>query len=326
MSTGAEPVVGAEEYRSFRERGGVVDLAARVKLLFKGADRVRYINGQVTANIATAKRPSVTPACVTSAKGKLCADVLVSIGPSGVLVDADPAVSALLPVRMERYIIADDVTMEDATESIAILHFIGVKPEELPEEVRNGLLSSNRFGIAGFDFFPPFRSDVPPLWKKITAHVPVLSETLLDLVRIEHGVPRWGRELDENTLPHEAGLERTHVDFHKGCYIGQEVISRLRSVGHVNRALRGFVATNGVALVPGARIFAPADAARIGDAVNPARELGRITSSAFSFALDRHIALGYLRTDAAGGEFLAAAPGAPDAPVRIAPHTLPFVP
>ncbi len=326
MSTGAEPVVGAEEYRSFHERGGVVDLAARVKLLFKGADRVRYINGQVTANIAAAKSPSVTPACVTTAKGKLCADVFVGIGPSGVLVDADPAVAALLPVRMERYIIADDVAMEDATEGIAILHFIGVKPEALPEEIRAGLLPSNRFGIAGFDFFPPFRNDLPPLWAKITAAVPVLSEALLDLIRIEHGVPRWGRELDENTLPHEAGLDRTHVDFHKGCYIGQEVISRLRSVGHVNRSLRGFVSADGAPLTPGARIFSAADAARIGDAANPARELGRITSAAFSFALDRHIALGYLRNDAAGGDFLAVAPDAPNAPVRVAPHTLPFVP
>ena len=66
------------------------------------------------------------------------------------------------------------------------------------------------------------------MWEKITARVPVLSDALLDLIRIEHGVPRWGRELDETTLPPEAGLDRTHVDFHKGCYIGQEVISRLK--------------------------------------------------------------------------------------------------
>ena len=140
---------------------------------------------------------------------------------------------------------------------------------------------------------------------------------LLELIRIEHGVPRWSRELDETTLPPEAGLDRTHIDFHKGCYIGQEVISRLKSVGHVNRELRGFVSTDGVPLTAGARIFSAAE---------PARDLGRVTSAAFSFALDRPIALGYLRRDAAGGEFLAAAPEAPDAPVRIAVHPLPFIP
>jgi folate-binding protein YgfZ len=307
----------AEEYRSFRERGGVVDLASRVKLLFKGADRVRYINGQVTANIAAAKPPAVIPACVTTAKGKLCADVFISIGPSGVLVDADEAVAGTLPARLERYIIADDVTVEDATEKVAIIHFANVRPEAVPEEIRAALVPVSRFGIAGFDWFPPFRADLAPMWEKITAVLPVLSGELLDLIRIEHGVPRWGRELDETTLPPEAGLDRTHVDFHKGCYIGQEVISRLKSVGHVNRVLTGFVSADGAPLAAGARIFSAAD---------PARDLGRLTSAAFSFALDRPVALGYLRRDAAGGEFLAATPGAPGAPVRVATHPLPFVP
>src|SRR6478752_6443029 len=96
----------AAEYEEFRRRGGIVDLADRVKLVFTGKDRVRYINGQVTANIATAKNPSVTPACVTSAKGKLAGDVFVSVGPSGILVDADAALADTLPPRLERYIIA----------------------------------------------------------------------------------------------------------------------------------------------------------------------------------------------------------------------------
>lgn len=317
MSVAEETGASAEEYRGFRERGGVVDLASRVKMLFKGGDRIRYLNGQVTANIAGAKCPSVVPACVTTAKGRLCADVFVSIGASGVLVDADPAVADVLPARLERYIIADDVTMEDVTESIAIVHFAGVKMEDVPMEIRAALVPANRFGLAGHDYFPPFRNDLPPVWEKITAHFPILSDALLELIRIEHGVPRWGCELDENTLPHEAGLDRTHIDFHKGCYIGQEVISRLRSVGHVNRELRGFVSADGMPLVAGARIFSAAE---------PARDLGRLTSAAFSFALDRHIALGYLRRDAAGGEFLAAAPEATDPPVRIALHPLPFIP
>ena len=305
------------EYRAFRERGVIVDLAARVKLLFKGADRVRYINGQVTANIASATSTAVIPACVTTAKGKLCADVFVSIGPSGVLVDADAAVTDTLPARLERYIIADDVTMEDATDSIAIVHLAGVKPTDVLEEFRDGLLPVNRFGVPGFDFFPPFRKDLPPVWEKLITHFPVITDELLDVIRIEHGVPRWGRELDENTLPHEAGLERTHVDFHKGCYIGQEVISRLRSVGHVNRELRGFISPDGAPFAAGARIFSADD---------PARDLGRLTSAARSLALDRFIALGYLRRDAVGENFLAATPDAPDAPVRVSLHPLPFVP
>ena len=292
----------AAEYRIFRERGGVVDLASRVKLLFTGTDRVRYLNGQLTANIAAAKTPSVLPACVTTAKGKLCAEIRASLGPSGILVDADASVADTLPARLERYIIADDVTIEDATETIAIVHLIGTPPDSLREK----FIPSNRCGIAGHDYFPPFRKDLAPVWEQLAAQFPVLSDELLELIRIEHGVPRWGFELDENTLPAEAGLDRTHVDFHKGCYIGQEVISRIKSVGHANRAL-----------ARGARIFT-ADA--------PDKDLGRLTSTAFSFALDRHIALGYLRRDTPHESLLAASAEAPDAPVPVAIHTLPFIP
>ena len=303
----------ADEYRSFRERGGIVDLASRVKLLFTGADRVRYLNGQLTANIAAAKTPSVLPACVTTAKGKLCAEIRASLSPSGILVDADAAVADTLPARLARYIIADDVTMEDTTGTLAIVHLIGTPPDSLREK----FIPSNRYGIAGHDYFPPFRKDLAPVWEQLAAQFPVLSDELLELLRIERGVPRWGFELDENTLPAEAGLDRTHIDFRKGCYIGQEVISRIKSVGHANRALHGFVTRDAAPLAHGARIFT-ADA--------PDKELGRLTSTAFSFALDRHIAIGYLRRDTPHDSLLAASVEAPDAPVPVAIHSLPFIP
>ena len=307
----------AAEYGEFRARGGVADLKSRVKLLFTGEDRVRVLNGQVTANIAGAKTPSVLPACVTTAKGKLSADVFVSLGPSGILVDADAALAETLPVRLERYIIADAVTMEDATESIAIVHLLGMPLDLIPEAIRPQVLPSNRFGMAGWDFFPPFRKDLAPTWEELARKFPVLSDTLLELIRIEQGVPRWGHELEADVLPAEAGLDRSHIDFHKGCYIGQEVISRIRSVGHVNRELRGFVSASGAPVARGARIFS-ADA--------PEKDLGRLTSSAFSFALDRPIALGYLRRGAPGDGLFAASADHPDAPVSLTLHPLPFVP
>src|SRR3954465_5639955 len=105
-----------------------------------------------------------------------------------------------------------------------------------------------------------------------------LSESLLETIRIEHGVARWGFELNEETLPPEAGLERTHIDYHKGCYIGQEVISRLKSIGHVNRQLSGFISNNDTPLAPGARIFNFEP-----EAGSPEpKPLGAITSGAWS--------------------------------------------
>jgi tRNA-modifying protein YgfZ len=283
----------AAQYARFHERGGVVDLASRVKLLFTGGDRVRYVNGQVTANIAAAKQPCVLPACVTTAKGKLCGDVFVSIGPDAILIDGDAALSGTLPARMERYIVADDVQMEDATGRCAIVHAVGIDPARLAELSGLTPLPANRFGIPGHDLFPPFREQLPPIWEKLTAVCDVLSEELLEVIRIEQGMPRWGRELTEDTLPPEAGLDRTHIDYTKGCYIGQEVISRIKSVGHVNRRLVGFVSPGGAPIPDG------------GDVFSPAGELcGTITSSAWSFALERPVALGYLRRSATGSDYL----------------------
>jgi tRNA-modifying protein YgfZ len=306
----------AELYRQFRERGGIVDLADRLKLLFTGADRARYLNGQVTANVASAKTPSVFPACVTTAKGKLCGDVMVSVGPGGILLDADPTLAESLPARMEKYIIADDVAVEDATEKVAIIHLVGMPLEAIPEIARPSLVASNRFGVAGWDLFPPFRQDLSKFWDPLAAAFPVLTPEILEIIRTEHGVPHWGAELTPDTLPAEAGLDRTHIDFHKGCYIGQEVISRIKSVGHVNRQLSGFISTNGSLLAAPARIFT---------ADQPEKDWGQLTSATWSFALDQSIALGYLRRGAPVEGLLATSEDAPDAPVPIVPHTLPFL-
>ncbi len=97
-------------------------------------------------------------------------------------------------------------------------------------------------------------------------------------------MPRWGAELTEETLPPEAGLDQTAIDYHKGCYIGQEVISRIKSVGHVNRHLAGFTAP--APLAPGMTLH-PAD--------DPGKTAGEITSAAWSFGLETWAALGYLK-------------------------------
>lgn len=307
----------ADSYRDFRARGGLVDLSSmRARLRFTGADRVRYLNGQLTANLAAAaKAGGIVPACVTTAKGKLCADVLATIGAEAIVLDADASVRESLAARLERYIVADDVVLEDVTETGALFHVVGVDAARAQEIAGQPALAVNRFGVPGADLSAPTREALAEAWAKLAAEFPVLSPELLERIRIEHGVPRWGAELDENTFPSEAGLDRTHVDYHKGCYIGQEVISRLRSVGHANRELRGFTAED--PLAAGARLFT---------ADEPARDLGRLTSATHSFGLDRPIALGYLRRGAPEIGLLAASTEAPDAPVPVSLHPLPFVP
>jgi folate-binding protein YgfZ len=148
-----------------------------------------------------------------------------------------------------------------------------------------------------------------------------LTPALLEVVRIEHGIPRWGRELGEETLPPEAGLDATHIDYHKGCYIGQEVISRLKSVGHVNRRLVGFThaettpGDSSPLLPPGMRIFAAGD---------ETKQIGEITSSAFSLALAKPVALGYLRREAPLAGLVGRPANAAEPAVPLLAQDLPF--
>ena len=283
----------ADRYRNFLEQGGIADFSDRVKLRLTGADRVRFLNGQVTANVRSLAPGEARPACVTTAKGRLCADVCIHATADALLVDADVAVRETLPPRLERYIISDDVTLADVSDDFHLLHLVGVAVTETGlGEIAAASSRANRLGRPGLDIWLG-NTEFASVWPELSAKFQLLDERLVESLRIEAGIPRWGRELDENTLPPEAGLERTHIDYEKGCYIGQEVISRLKSIGHVNRRLAGFVARDSGALQAGMRLFAPGD-----DAV----EIGTLTSAAWSFTLEKPVALGYLKRGSPMGE------------------------
>jgi folate-binding protein YgfZ len=306
--------VTAEAYHLFQQYGGVIDLSSRTKLQFTGADRVRYLNGQLTNNVTRLQPGDSLPACVTTAKGKLSADVMISAEPDALLIDADPELREALLARLERYIIADDVIIEDVTDQFALFHLLGGPLPDNTNLPGARLLRTRRFGDEGVDILVP-AAEADAARAQLTTSRPLLEEELTESLRIERGVPRWGRELKEDTLPPEAGLERTHIDYNKGCYIGQEVISRLRSVGHVNRRLLGFLSSGGEPLAPGMRLFAPAD---------PTRQLGVFTSAAWSFALEKSLALGYLKRGSPTDDLLALPADAEAPAIRVTARELPF--
>lgn len=317
---------------SIRQNGGIAVLSDRAKLRLTGADRVRFLNGQITANVTRLDPGKAIPACVTTAKGKLCAEVFVSATADALIVDAEPELRESLLVRLERYIISDDVAIEDVTESLALFHVLPAAGESLKPDAAgaNPSREAARFGPAGLDFFVPTIAAESFLGglagganPGISLSRPTLSSDALDVLRMECGVPRWGRELDEDTLPPEAGLDRTHIDYHKGCYIGQEVISRLKSVGHVNRRLVGFVpaesedGSSQASFVPGDVIFQESD---------PGKAVGEITSVAFSTMMGTPVALGYLRRGTPMETLRAGRPGdPPSAGTPVVARELPFV-
>jgi len=281
------PDAAAEaQYRAAMEAGAVADLGGRVLLGLRGADRVRFLNGQVTSDVKALGEWTSQPACLTNAKGRLCAEVRITAVPEAFHLDAEAGLADALQARLERYMVADDVALA-LLEGMALLHVVGPKARDLNAEWLPGgvhAVTARRFGIDGWDVWLDTARAGEVLARARSASV-LLDEEVLEAIRVERGVPRWGFELGEDTLPPEAGLDRTHIDYHKGCYVGQEVISRIRSVGHVNRSLVGFAADDGQ-LLPGMTLWSPAQ---------PDRPVGSVTSVAWSFALEKPVGLGYLR-------------------------------
>ena len=275
-------------YTRIGSHGGAVDLA-RSKIRLTGGDRVRYLNGQVSNDVRKLTSEAAMHACVMTAKGKMCADVFISAAEDHLLIDAEPSLRESLAARLERYIISDDVTLEDVTDELSLIHVIGGgdAPEwpEGPGGTKMGARKSRRYGRDGWDLFLK-RADFAPVWTALIEKLPAIDGEMLEILRIEAGIPRWGCELGEETIPVEAGLDKDAIDYNKGCYIGQEVVSRLKSIGHVNKVLRGFVSLDGKPLAAGMRLHAPGDSGR---------ETGWLTSAARSFALEKPVALGYLK-------------------------------
>lgn len=263
----------------------LIDLSGRAKFRLTGPDAERYLNGQVSNRVGLATAENAITACVCNVKGKLEGVVFVSRPADredAFLVDAPAELRESLLMRLDRYLIADDCEWEDVTDDFALVHAIG---EAAPSIDLPGAAwkQANRFGAPGHDLWLTRDS----LSQVAEAGGGLLEEAApeVEAFRILRAVPRWGAELTPDTLPAEAGLDKTAIDFHKGCYLGQEVISRIESVGRVNRSLVPLAILEGN-VSAGDDLF-PAEADE------DAKPTGRITS----LTSDQRLALGYVKRD-----------------------------
>jgi folate-binding protein YgfZ len=265
-------------------RGDVFfDLSPRTKLRVSGNDRLRFLNGQFSNDVGKATAAAAISAAVLSAKGRMEGHVFVSSGPNCFFVDADSELREKLPARLERYIIADDVQIEDASPEFSIFHVVGGMTPSMTEGCR--AVSANRFGQAGTDIWVA-TSERESVFEKLSTAFSFCDDACGEVFRIEQGIPRWGRELTAEVIPVEANLEQTSIDYEKGCYIGQEVISRMKLSGQRNKKLSGFASVHDTPLTPGMKLFP------IGE---EKKEAGWITSATRSKRLGKEIALGYLK-------------------------------
>lgn len=259
------------------------DLSSRVKVRVTGPDAVRFLNGQITNDLRKATATSAIQASLLNAKGKLTGHVFVSGDGDGYFLDADPELREELSARLDRYIIADAVELEDVTDQFSILHVISETPSVAAGSGRSVL--TNRFGSSGWDLWIN-RPEAGEVHRRLGESFDFCDETCAEVLRVEQGLPRWGRELTNEIIPVEANLEATSIDYSKGCYIGQEVISRMKMSGQTNKRLCGLVSVTGAPLTAGMRLLA---------GQTEAQDAGWLTSAVNSRRLAKQIALGYVK-------------------------------
>lgn len=320
------------EHTALSDTAGVVDLTFRSRLCLTGADRVRFLHGQVTNDVKGLTPGQGCYAALVNAKGRLQSDLNIYCLSDELLLDFEPGLATAITERLQKYIVADDVQAVDVASAYGLLSVQGPKSEMLvsslgiwPELPKRSfehfkaagtdwgevyLMNHPRTGSAGFDLYVPTDALQPAAEKlKITAGRiggRLCGWTALEVARIEAGIPRFGVDMDENNFPQECGIEAQAVSYNKGCYIGQEVLNRIHTMGHVNRQLRGLQLADTLSVLP-----------RKGDKLfNNDKEVGSVTSAVASKAIRGNIALGLLRNEAnaigtelalrtAGGESMA---------------------
>jgi folate-binding protein YgfZ len=253
-------------------------LSPRALWRMRGPDSTRYLNGQVTNDITSLPDGHACYTAVCTARGRMEGDVHIALHHAEFYLDAEPDLRESLGARLEKYLIADDAAFEDVSDLWNLSHVFGAAPPPTPE--KGFVISHARFGLPGHDVWNAGPNGAPP-GESVEADI-------IETLRLEHALPRWGTELTTNTLPPEAGPSMLKaISYTKGCYVGQETIARIKSIGHVNRTL---------VLLQSISASFPAPQATLtqGD-----RETGIVTSAGFSPRLDKGIALAYVQRQSA---------------------------
>ncbi|MFN7916082.1 MAG: glycine cleavage T C-terminal barrel domain-containing protein [Vicinamibacterales bacterium] len=307
------PASLSQPYRAAREAAALLT-PSRGLLVVSGRDRASYLQGLLTNDVSALTAGQGCYAAYLTAQGRMISDLHVYELGDVLLLTLPPQTTAAVLAKLDQFIFSEDVQLGDVSATFAAIDVLGpdasrviatatgIGPVELDALPPNGnlrsqvlgqpviLLRVDDTGVNGFELLAP-----PDLLPALLAALRGAGSTDLDpasaeALRIEAGVPRFGADMDEETIPLEAGIESQAISFTKGCYVGQEIIIRVLHRGH-GRVARKLV---GLAFAPEAAVPA------VGTTLHGAdRDLGVVTSSAMSPSLGHPVALGYVKRDAA---------------------------
>lgn len=323
------------EWAEMRSGCGVYDLGYRAKISLTGSDRVRWLNGMVTNNVRDLAAGHGVYAFLLNPQGHILGDLYAYNRAESIVVDTDRSQVERILATFDHYIIMDDVEVANLGEQLTALGVAGPKagdvlrstgiavPQMRPLQIlavkcecdcdclQCTIVGGEDSALESYEIWLA-PSEVRKTWEALRAAgaTPVGSEAL-ELQRIVAGVPLYGVDIRERDLPQETDQMRA-LNFNKGCYVGQEIVERIRSRGAVHRTFTGFIAEGEASLAAGEKIR------------SAEKEVGEITSAASlrSASGGKTVALGYIRREAAvpGREVMVgAAPGATHAMVAALP-------
>ena len=286
--------MASEGYNALRESAAWIDLTSRGRIRMTGEDRARLLHAMTTNHVQDLKPGDSCYLFFLNAQGRILGDAQVLCFEDSFLIDTEPETRRSLYDHLDRYIIADDVALEDVTDSVISFAVEGPRAEQVlaaagaPIPGTPGAWSDwsgcvariDTTGAAGFRLFTtPERRD------QILATLALPPATAEDArtVRIEHAKPRYGEEITDRYLVQETGQLHA-VHFSKGCYLGQEIVERVRSRAQIHRILRPLRIDAKTPPEPGTKL----DLA--------GAEAGEVVSSAYSPSLDAVVAMAYVKT------------------------------
>lgn len=259
------------EFSALRTGCGVYDLGFRAKISLTGGDRVRWLNGMVTNNIRDLESGRGVYAFLLNPQGHILGDLFAYSRGDSLLVDTDYSQVEKILATFDHYIIMDDVEVKNLSHQLTALGLSGPKSREALEAAgfNIGDLLPLQFQdlnwqgvscmvVRGDTESVSYEIGLPPasvkqLWDALLAGgaAPVGAEAL-EMQRIVSGIPRYGVDIRERDLPQETEQARA-LNFNKGCYVGQEIVERIRSRGNVHRKFTGFVFKEGTSIAPARR-------------------------------------------------------------------------